>query len=237
MIPRNSQLECLSKLSCHAADLQRFGRIDSSQSPRLPRVAFNRQFGALITQALCAERGKPDWRRSATADSGPLALATRYAQVPERYARASNFNSRVAHPWSWDIGPSTIAAQTSLNMVHSHRKARPFGVRTKFGLQENGRLSQMGRALLPGSLPTEGEQNRLLPFFVTQTRVGSSRQRSQGGLVHLVNGCRGDAEFRGDRGDRVAGDALVYPTVGGEVWADVALVVSLNFITGQPAEE
>ncbi len=63
------------------------------------------------------------------------------------------------------------------------------------------------------------------------TSVGSSRQRSQGGLVHLVNGCRGDAEFRGDRVDRVLGDVEVYPTVGGEVWADVALVVSLNFIT------
>src|SRR5208282_6310045 len=69
------------------------------------------------------------------------------------------------------------------------------------------------------------------------TSVGSSRQRLQGGLVHLVNGCRGDPEFGGDRGDRVLGDLEVYPTVGGEVWADVALVVSLNFITGQPAEE
>src|SRR6201991_1038760 len=36
-------------------------------------------------------------------------------------------------------------------------------------------------------------------FLVTQTSVGSSRQRSQGGLVHLVNGCRGDAEFGGSR--------------------------------------
>ena len=61
--------------------------------------------------------------------------------------------------------------------------------------------------------------------------------RSQGGLVHFGNGCRGDAEFGGDRVDRVLGDVEVYPTVGGEVWADVALVVSLNFITGQPAEE
>src|SRR5512135_58389 len=73
--------------------------------------------------------------------------------------------------------------------------------------------------------------------LVTQTSVGSSRQWSQGGLVHLVNGCRGDAEFGGDRVDRVLGNVEVYPTVGGEVWADVALVVSLNFITGQPVEE
>ena len=51
--------------------------------------------------------------------------------------------------------------------------------------------------------------------LVTQTSVGSSRQWSQGGLVHLVNGCRGDAEFGGDRVDRVLGDVEVYPTVGG----------------------
>ncbi len=62
-------------------------------------------------------------------------------------------------------------------------------------------------------------------------------ERSQGGLVDLVSGCRGDAEFCGDRVDRVLCHAQVYPTVGGEVWADVALVVSLNFITGQPVEE
>ena len=49
--------------------------------------------------------------------------------------------------------------------------------------------------------------------------------------------CRGDAELGGDRVDRVLGDAQVYPTVGGGVWADVVLVVSLYFITGQPAEE
>src|SRR5947207_13624370 len=29
--------------------------------------------------------------------------------------------------------------------------------------------------------------------------VGSSRQRSQGGLVHPINGCRGDAELGGSR--------------------------------------
>jgi hypothetical protein len=66
---------------------------------------------------------------------------------------------------------------------------------------------------------------------------GSSRQRLQGGLVHRVNGCRGDAQLGGDRDNRVLDDVEVYPDVGGEVWADVALVVSLNFITGQPAEE
>jgi hypothetical protein len=43
-------------------------------------------------------------------------------------------------------------------------------------------------------------------FLVTPTSVVSSRQRSGGGLVHLVNGSRGDAEFGGDRVDRVLGD-------------------------------
>jgi len=38
------------------------------------------------------------------------------------------------------------------------------------------------------------------------------------------DGCRGDAEFCGDRVDRVLGDVEVYPTVGGEAEADVALV-------------
>jgi hypothetical protein len=52
-------------------------------------------------------------------------------------------------------------------------------------------------------------------FLVTQTSVVSSRQRSQGGLVHLVNGCRGGAEFGGDHVDRVLADVEVYPTVGG----------------------
>src|SRR4051794_39697281 len=59
--------------------------------------------------------------------------------------------------------------------------------------------------------------------------TGSSRARSRGGLVHLVDGCRGDAEFGGDRGDRLLGDVEVDPTVGGEVRADVALEVTLGF--------
>jgi len=58
--------------------------------------------------------------------------------------------SRVAHPWSWDIGSSTSAAQTSLNMVLSRRKARPFALSSKSGLQENGRPSPTGTALWPG---------------------------------------------------------------------------------------
>ena len=66
--------------------------------------------------------------------------------------------------------------------------------------------------------------------------------RSQGRQVHLVNGCRGDgcrwnAEFGGDRGDRVLGDVEVHPTVAGEIRADVALIVLLRFLAGQPAQE
>ena len=41
---------------------------------------------------------------------------------------------------------------------------------------------------------------------------------SPGGLVHLVNGCRGDAEFGGNRIGRMLGDIEVYPTIGSEPW-------------------
>jgi hypothetical protein len=51
-------------------------------------------------------------------------------------------------------------------------------------------------------------------FLVTQTSVVSSRQRSGGGLVHLVNGCGDDAEIGGDWVDRVLGVVEVYPTFG-----------------------
>ena len=57
----------------------------------------------------------------------------------------NKFKRRVAHPWSWDIRLiERAAAQTSLNMVRSRRKARPFGLSTKLGLQENGRPSPKG---------------------------------------------------------------------------------------------
>src|SRR5262249_29379947 len=112
---------------------------------------FKRHFDALMTQALGAERGTPDWRWPATSGSGPLALATPCGQVPRRSAETSNFQSPVWHPWGWDNGPSNSAAQTSLNMVHSRQKARPFGLSTKWGLQGNGRLSPKGTAPGPGS--------------------------------------------------------------------------------------
>ena len=50
----------------------------------------------------------------------------------------------VAHPWSWAIGSSTSAAQMSFDMVVCRRKARPFVLITKSGLQENGRPSPEG---------------------------------------------------------------------------------------------
>ena len=70
--------------------------------------------------------------------------------VPGRYSGPNKFKRRVAHPWSWDIGSSTRAAQMSLNMVRSRLKARPFGLSTKLGLQENGRPSPKGTTLWPG---------------------------------------------------------------------------------------
>jgi len=68
----------------------------------------------------------------------------------ERITNSAKQLTRVAHRWSWDIGSSTSAAQTSLNMVRSRRKARPFGLSTKWGLQESERPSPKGRAPWPG---------------------------------------------------------------------------------------
>ena len=77
-----------------------------------------------------------DWRWPPTYGSGPFAPATPCTHVPGRYSGPNKFNRRVAHPWSWDIGSSTSAAQTSLNMVRSRRKARPFGLSTKWGFRK-----------------------------------------------------------------------------------------------------
>jgi len=104
-----------------------------------------------ISATPCPEGATLDWGWPPTYGSGPFALATPCTHVPGRYSGPSKFKSRVAHPWSWDIGSSTSAAQTSLNMVRSRRKARPFGLSTKLGLQENGRPSPKGTALGPGS--------------------------------------------------------------------------------------
>src|SRR5271165_853437 len=71
-----------------------------------------------------------DRRWPPTYGSGPFAPATPCTHVPGRYSGPNKFNRHVAHPWSWDIGSSTSAAQTSLNMVLSRRKARPFGLVT-----------------------------------------------------------------------------------------------------------
>ena len=103
-----------------------------------------------ISASSCPEGATLDWGWPPTYGSGPFALATPCTHVPGRYSGPSNFKSRVAHPWSRDIGSSTSAAQTSLNMVLSRRKARPFGLSTKLGLQENGRPSPKGTARWPG---------------------------------------------------------------------------------------
>jgi len=108
-----------------------------------------RSFTALRIQD-SSEGATLDWGWPPTYGSGPFALATPCTHVPGRYSGPSNFKSRVAHPWSRDIGSSTSAAQTSLNMVLSRRKARPFGLSTKLGLQENGRRSPKGTARWPG---------------------------------------------------------------------------------------
>ncbi len=79
-----------------------------------------------------------DWRWPPTYGSGPFAPATPCTHLPGRYSGPNKFKRCVAYPWSWDIGSSTSAAQTSLNMVRSRRKARPFGLSTKLGLQETG---------------------------------------------------------------------------------------------------
>jgi hypothetical protein len=106
-----------------------------------------RSFGRYleISASSCAEGATLDWRWPLTYGSGRFALAMPCTHVPGRYSGPSKFKSRVAHPWSWDIGSSTSAAQTSLNMVLSRRKARPFGLSTKLGLQENGRPSPRER--------------------------------------------------------------------------------------------
>ena len=85
-----------------------------------------------------------------TVGSCPFAIAMPCARVPGRYAEPSNFKIGIAHPWSWAIGSSTSAAQRSFDMVVCRRKARPFVLSTKLGLQENGRPSLKGTAPWPG---------------------------------------------------------------------------------------
>ena len=50
------------------------------------------------------------------------------------------------------------------------------------------------------------------------------RERSRGGLVHLIKGCRGNAKFGGDRGDRLLGNAQLYPTVGDSHGRDLEVI-------------
>ena len=124
---------------------ERFDRvIPIPISPRSRAACFKRHFGALMTHALCAEGETPDWRSPPSVGSGPFAIAGPCARVPGRYAEPRNVKNLVAHPWSWAIGSSTSAAQRSFDMVVCRRKARPFVLITKLGLQENGRPSPEG---------------------------------------------------------------------------------------------
>ncbi len=77
-----------------------------------------------ISASSCPEDATLDWGWPPTYGSGPFALATPCTYVPGRYSGPSKFKSRVAHPWNWDIGSSTSAAWTSLNMVLTDRCAK-----------------------------------------------------------------------------------------------------------------
>ena len=70
-----------------------------------------------ISATPCPEGATLDWGWPPSYGSGPFALATPCTHVSGRYSGPSKFKSRVAHPWSWDVGSSTSAAWTSLNMV------------------------------------------------------------------------------------------------------------------------
>ncbi len=80
-----------------------------------------------IRAASCPEGETLDWGWPLTYGSNQFALTTPCTHAPECYSGPSKFKSRVAYPWSWGFGSSTSAAQTSLSMIRSRWKARPFG--------------------------------------------------------------------------------------------------------------
>ena len=130
-----------------------------------------------------------DWRWPPTYGSGPFAPATPCTHVPGRYSGPNKFKRRVARPWSWDIGSSTSAAWTSLNMVRSRRKARPFGLSTKWGFRKTvdhpRRERRCGQGLIRwtekprAARPLKGASDvkRAVP---TPQRVASSIRRCAG---------------------------------------------------------
>src|SRR5208337_912000 len=93
-----------------------------------------------------AERAQLNWRLAAAVCLRAFTITTPCARAPGRYAEPKNFKIGIAHPWSWAIGSSTSAAQRSFDVVVGRRKARPFVLITKLGLQENGRPSPKGTA-------------------------------------------------------------------------------------------
>ncbi len=130
---------------------------------------------------LC-RRCNMDWRWPPTYGSGPFAPATPCTHLPGRYSGPNKFKRRVAHPWSWDIGSSTSAAQTSLNMVRSRWRARPFGLSTKLvGARQLVRQDGGSGGQFYGAQPLQPTQTRA----PTGERLQSSR-RISGKMVRMV---------------------------------------------------
>ncbi len=119
------------------------------------------------------------------------------ACVPGRYAEPSNFKIGLAHPSSWAIGSSTSAVQRTFDVVVSRRKARPFVLSTKLGLQENGRPS------LKGMAPGRGLVRWALEPRAARLRKGASdvKQTEQFRFVQRVNERGASTSAAGVRSD------------------------------------
>ena len=155
-----------------------------------------------MTHAVRAEGETPDWRSPPSVGSGPFAIAGPCARVPGRYAEPRNVKNLVAHPWSWAIGSSTSAAQRSFDMVVCRRKARPFVLITKLGLQENGRPSPEGNGAVARVL-FDGLRNHGQRVFVKGASDVKSIEhfsicpaRDQAERINVRSGCSHGSERR-----------------------------------------
>jgi hypothetical protein len=104
-------------------------RVLASGSPRLTQIPFNRHF----------------------------ALATPCAHVPGCCAEPSNFKIGIAHPWSWAIGSSTSAAQSSFDYGRLPSESPAFRVEREIGASGHrptipGGNGAVARALFGGLL-------------------------------------------------------------------------------------
>jgi len=100
--------------------LARVGHIDRSRLSEKVIMDGDRLFDGRyleISATSCPESATLGREWPPIYGSGPFALATPCSDLPGRYSGPSKITSRVADPWSWDVGSSTSAAQTSLNMV------------------------------------------------------------------------------------------------------------------------